>query len=163
TQALADANTRSATAKSNDDLRAALASAQIAAMMFDAAAAPAMAAVPAPAPPAPSRPAAASTLVLADTSRRVHSALQSYFNGDFDEATRLFASLTNDLPNNGWLYAFLGASQYSMYMFEIDDHYRSAAMESFKMAKRYGKFRKGLPERYFSRRIRKAFETTAVQ
>jgi len=160
TQALADANTRNATARSNDDLRAALASAQNAVLLFDAAAAPTVASIPAP---QPSRPTAASTLVLGDTSRRVRSALQSYFNGDFEDAERAFRSLSNDLPNNGWIYAFLGASQYSVYAFEADESYKSAAMESFKMARRYGKFKNGLPEKYFSRRIRKAFETTSLQ
>jgi tetratricopeptide (TPR) repeat protein len=162
TQALADANTRNTTAKSNDDLRTALAAAQNAALLFDAAAAPTVASIPAPVPQ-PSRPTAASTLVLGDTSRRVRSALQSYFNGDFEDAERAFRALSNDLPNNGWIYAFLGASQYSVYAFEADETYKSAAMESFKMARRYGKFKNGLPEKYFSRRIRRAFETTSLQ
>jgi tetratricopeptide (TPR) repeat protein len=164
TQALADANTRNATAKSNDDLRAALASAQNAALMFDAAAAPSFATVtPAPAPVTTSRPTAASTMVLGDTNRRVRSALQSYFNGDYEDATKAFKALTNDLPNNGWIYAFLGASQYSMYAFEIDESYKSQAMESFRLAKRYGKFKNGLPGKYFSKRIRRVFETTSLQ
>ena len=160
TQSLADASTREATAKSNDDLQAALASARAAALKFDAAAAPAVAANPiVPAPvPQPSRPTAASTLVLGDTAKRVRSALQAYFNGDFEDAARAFQSLTSDLPNNGWIYAFLGASQYSVYAFETDENYKTAAMESFKLARRYGKFKNGLPEKYFSRRIRKAFE-----
>jgi hypothetical protein len=165
TQALAEANTRSATAKSNDDLRAALASAQNAAMMFDAAAAPTIATntiAPVPAPQ-PSRPTTASTLVLGDTTKRVRSALRSYFNGEFEDAARAFQQLTTDLPNNGWIYAFLGASQYSVYAFETDENYRTMAIESFKMARRYGKFKNGLPEKYFSRRIRKAFETTSLQ
>ena len=161
TQALADANTRSATARSNDDLRAALASAQNAVLLFDAAAAPA--AVATTTAPPPSRPATASTLVLGDTARRVRSALQSYFNGDFEEAEHAFKSLSAEMPTNGWIYAFLGASQYSVYAFETDENYKSAAMESFKMARRYGKFRNGLPQKYFSRRIRKAFELTAAQ
>jgi tetratricopeptide (TPR) repeat protein len=164
TQALADANTRSATARSNDELRVALASAQNAALLFDAA--------PAPGAPPPvavattttaSRPTAASALVLADTNRRVRQALQSYFNGDFEDAARGFEELTTALPNNGWIYAFLGASQYSVYAFEIDESYRSKAVASFKQAKRYGKFKNGLPEKYFSKRIRRAFETTALQ
>jgi tetratricopeptide (TPR) repeat protein len=163
TQALADANTRSATAKSNDDLRAALASAQNAALLFDAAAAPAaVATVPAPVPQ-PSRPTAASSLVLGDTSRRVRSALQQYFNGEFEEAARAFQSLSGELPNNGWIYAFLGASQYSVYAFETDENYKTAAVDSFKKARRYGKFKDGLPAKYFSRRIRRAFEATALQ
>ena len=159
TQALADANTRSATAKSNDDLRTALASAQNAALLFDAAAAPTI--VTTTTVPQPSRPTTASTLVLGDTAKRVRSALQQYFNGDFEEAARGFQSLTSDLPNNGWIYAFLGASQYSVYAFETDENYKIAAMDSFKKARRYGKFRDGLPPKYFSRRIRKAFDTVA--
>ena len=162
TQALAEANTRNATAKSNDDLRTALGSAQNAALLFDAAPA-AIVTTTIAGPPPPSRPTTASTLVLGDTARRVHSALQAYFNGDFEDATRAFKSLTNDLPNNGWIYAFLGASQYSVYAFETDENYKSDAMESFRLARRYGKFKKGLPQKYFSRRIRKAFDVTAVQ
>ena len=161
TQALADANTCNATAKSNDDLRGALASAQNAALLFDAAAAPA--AVATNAAPPPSRPTTASTLVLGDAAKRVRSALQFYFNGDFEDAERAFKSLSVDMPTNGWIYAFLGASQYSVYAFETDPNYKSAAMESFRMARRYGKFRNGLPQKYFSRRIRKAFELTAAQ
>ena len=161
TQALADANTRNATARSNDDLRGALASAQNAALLFDAAAAPA--AVATNAAPPPSRPTTASTLVLGDAAKRVRSALQFYFNGDFEDAERAFKSLSVDMPTNGWIYAFLGASQYSVYAFETDPNYKSAAMESFRMARRYGKFRNGLPQKYFSRRIRKAFELTAAQ
>jgi tetratricopeptide (TPR) repeat protein len=164
TQALAEANTRSATAKSNDDLRGALASAQNAALLFDAAAAPAVVATnTAPPPQPPSRPTAASTLVLGDATKRVRSALQLYFNGDFEEAERAFRALSADMPTNGWIYAFLGASQYSRYAFEIDESYKTAAMESFKMARRYGNFKTGLPQKYFSRRIRKAFNTTTVQ
>ena len=159
TQALADANTRSATARSNEELRVALASAQNAALLFDSAAAPNVATSTV----AVHRPAAASTLVMADTTRRVRSALQSYFNGDFEDAARAFKDLTVALPNNGWIYAFLGASQYSVYAFEIDDSYRAAAIDSFKQAKRYGKFKNGLPEKYFSKRIRRAFEQTALQ
>ena len=162
TQALADANTRNATARSNDDLRGALASAQNAALLFDAAAAPAAVATNTP-PPPPSRPTTASTLVLGDAAKRVRSALQFYFNGDFEDAERAFKSLSVDMPTNGWIYAFLGASQYSVYAFETDPNYKSAAMESFRMARRYGKFRNGLPQKYFSRRIRKAFELTAAQ
>jgi tetratricopeptide (TPR) repeat protein len=163
TQALADANTRNATAKSNDDLRGALALAQNAALLFDAAAAPAAVATNTAPPQPPSRPTAASTLVLGDTAKRVRSALQLYFNGDFEEAERAFKALSADMPTNGWIYAFLGASQYSRYAFEIDESYKTAAMESFKMARRYGNFKGGLPQKYFSPRIRKAFNTTAVQ
>ena len=156
---LADANTRSATAKTNDELRIALAAAQNAAMQFDAAQPPGAPAVATATQP-PSRPTAASTLVLGDTTARVRKALELYFNGDFEDATRAFRSLTTDMPKNGWIYAFLGASQYSVYAFEIDENYKTQATESFKLAKKYGKFKNGLPEKYFSRRIRRAFDQT---
>jgi tetratricopeptide (TPR) repeat protein len=163
TQALADANTRSATAKSNDELRVALASAQNAALLFDAAPAPGVPTTTAVATQTASRPTAASTLVLGDTTNRVRQALQSYFNGDFEDAAKAFENLTTALPRNGWIYAFLGASQYSVYAFEIDESYRTKAVASFKQAKRYGKFENGLPEKYFSRRIRTAFRETTAQ
>jgi tetratricopeptide (TPR) repeat protein len=156
---LADANTRNATAKTNEELRVALASAQNAVLMFDTAAAPGAPPTAVATTQPASRPAAASTLVLGDTTRRVRSALQLYFNGDFEDAARAFHTLSTEMPNNGWIYAFLGAAQYSVYAFEIDESYRSKAQESFKLAKKYGKFRNGLPEKYFSRRIRRAFDS----
>jgi hypothetical protein len=64
------------------------------------------------------------------------------------------------MPNNGWVWAFLGASRYSQYAFEADDAYKSQAVEAFKRAKSSPNFRKGgLPEKYFSKRIRKFFNT----
>src|SRR5258706_1982106 len=68
TQALTDALTRSGNARSNDDLNAAIASAQNAAAIADLAPAPG---APAPPPTAiPTRPVAASGVVLADSTRR---------------------------------------------------------------------------------------------
>lgn len=163
TQALADANTRSATARSNDELRVALATAQNAALLFDAAPAPGAPTQTVVATQTTSRPTAATTLVMGDTDRRVRQALQSYFNGDFEDAAKAFEDLATALPKNGWIYAFLGASQYSVYAFEIDEKYRTKAVASFKQAKRYGKFNNGLPEKYFSRRIRSAFRETTTQ
>ena len=32
------------------------------------------------------------------------------------------------MPTNGWIYAFLGASQYSLYAFEADENYRKEAL-----------------------------------
>ena len=61
------------------------------------------------------------------------------------------------MPKNGWIYAFLGASQYSQYAFEADEKYKAAAMDSFRKAKQYGKWKNGLPEKYFSKRIRRVF------
>jgi tetratricopeptide (TPR) repeat protein len=109
----------------------------------------------------PTRPAAATAAVLADPSRRVRLALESYFRGDFDEAARSFEKLTAELPNNGWIWAFLGAAQYSQYAFEAEPQYRDAAIAAFKKARKHGRFKNGLPSKYFSRRIRKAYDETA--
>jgi tetratricopeptide (TPR) repeat protein len=154
-QQFASASTLNAGAKSNDELRQVINTAQSAASIADLA-------VPPGAPPAvaaapPTRPAAASSMVLGDTARRVRLALESYFRGDFDDAARAFERLSAEMPKNGWIYAFLGASQYSQFAFEADDKYKSAALQSFRKAKQYGKWKNGLPEKYFSRRIRRVF------
>jgi hypothetical protein len=154
-QYLADANSRNATARSNDDLNAVIASADNATMMFDAAPAPGAPPAPMPVPIQPKATAAAST-VLADYQPILRRALRNYFNGEFEIAAKDFESLSQQLPKNGWVWAFLGASQYSQYAFEADEAYRRRALDSFKKAKQYG--RRDLPEKYFSRRIRRAFE-----
>jgi tetratricopeptide (TPR) repeat protein len=159
TQALTDALTRSGNPRSNDDLNAAISSANNAATIADLAPAPG---APIPPPTAiPTRPTQASTLVLADASKRVRDALESYFRGDFDEASTKFRSLSQEMPKNGWIWAFLGASQYSQYAFEADDNYKNAAMESFRKAKNLHKWNGGLPQRYFSKRIRKVFDSAS--
>lgn len=160
-QTLTSAITQNGGAKSNDDLNQVIAMAQSAASIADLAPAPGAPVPPPTATAVAPRPVAASAAVLADSARRVRSALDSYFRGDFEEATRAFKQLTNDLPHNGWIYAFLGASQYSQYAFEADESYKAAAMESFRKAKASGKFKNGLPERYFSRRIRNVFKTVS--
>jgi len=161
--ALADANSRLNNAKSNDDLNAAMALAQNASLYADSAVAPGQ-----PAPPPvkvatvpPPRPVAASSMVMGDTTRRVRQALESYFRGDFDDAQSAFERLSKDMPTNGWIYAFLGASQYSRYAFETDEKYKAAAMESFRKAKALHTFRNGLPEKYFSKRIRNVFKSAS--
>jgi tetratricopeptide (TPR) repeat protein len=154
-QQFASASTLNAAAKSNDDLRQVINVAQSAASIADLAVAPGAPAVAA-APP-PTRPVAASSMVLGDTTKRVRQALESYFRGDFEEAAGAFQRLTGEMPRNGWIYAFLGASQYSQYAFEADEKYRAQAMDSFRKAKQYGKWKNGLPEKYFSRRIRRVF------
>jgi tetratricopeptide (TPR) repeat protein len=156
--ALIAANNSLGAAKSNDDLNNVITQAQNVGLMADAAVAPGV-----PAPPAPvlaqTRPTAAVEAVLGPTKERMRKALESYFAGEFDDAARAFTTLTRDLPNNGWVWAFLGASQYSQYAFEADEAYKSAAMQSFSKAKRLGRWgSKGLPEKYFSKRIRKVFE-----
>lgn len=158
--ALGDANAKLSTAKSNDDLRAALGSAQNAKLFADAATGPAAPPAPVPQPSvAQTRPNAATAAVLADANRRVRVALEKYFAGEFEDATREFSQLTTEMPKNGWLWAFLGASQYSQYAFETDENYKAAAMTSFKKAKSLKRWDGGLPPKYFSRRIRKVFET----
>jgi tetratricopeptide (TPR) repeat protein len=149
----ADANSRLASARSNDELNSVIALAENASMLADAATAPVV--------PSTTRPSAATAIVLDESSRRVRQALEKYFNGDFDEAARDFQRLTSELPNNAYIWAFLGASQYSQYAFEADEQYRDAAIDAFKKVKRLGKFKSGLPSKYFSRRIRRAYDQTA--
>ncbi len=159
TQALTDAMNRNANPRSNDDLNAAIASAENAAAIADLAPAPG---APAPQPIAiPTRPTQASALVLADSSKRVRDALESYFRGDFEEASSKFQKLTGEMPTNGWIWAFLGASQYSQYAFEADDNYKNAAMESFRKAKNLHRWNGGLPQRYFSKKIRRVFDSAS--
>jgi len=159
TQALTDALTKNAGARSNDDLNAAIASAQNAATIADLAPAPG---APAPPPTAiPTRPTQASNVVLADSTRRVRDALESYFSGEFDDATKKFTTLARDMPTNGYIWAFLGASQYSQYAFEADDTFKDEAMKSFRKAKSLRKWNGGLPPKYFSRRIRKVFDSAS--
>ena len=153
--ALADANQKIATAKSNDDLQAALASASNAKLYADNAMPPN---VPQPPIQPPTKPLVAAGDVLGDTAKRVRTALENYFSGEFETASEQFARLSKDMPTNGWIWAFLGASQYSRYAFEADESYKSQAMQSFKKAKQLRSWKNGLPQKYFSRRIRRVFE-----
>ncbi|MDQ3280310.1 MAG: tetratricopeptide repeat protein [Acidobacteriota bacterium] len=164
-----DATTRNANARSNDDLAAIINMADNAGDLADLALPPN---APAPAiatttPPAltPSpivpKPAAAASAVIDEDAGEVRRALEFYFAGEFEEATRRFQALTRKMPNNAWIHAFLGASQYSQYAFEADETYRAAAMKSFKRAKQLRSWKDGLPEKYFSKRIRKVFRDIA--
>ena len=154
----ADARTKAATPKSDDDLSAAIASANNAKMFFDSATGPTAVATTRPKLQPPTKVTSATNLTMRPTNERVRTALETYFRGDFGAAEQAFSQLTRELPSNGWIYAFLGASQYSLYAFELDDNYKTKAMESFKKAKQLH-FRNGdLPSRYFSRRIRKVFK-----
>lgn len=150
-----DATTRNASAKNNDDLNAIITMAENAGDLADLAMPPN---VPAPTPiPTPTKPAIVTDAVLSDYKTQLRRALEDYFNGEFDDASRQFADLSRKLPTNGWIWAFLGASQYSQYAFEADESYRTAARQSFRKAKTYRKWNGGLPEKYFSKRIRRAF------
>ncbi len=157
--ALVEANQRAGAAKSNEDLQAALASANNAKLFADSALGPGPTVPrPIPTPPPITRPDVATTVVLGDTAKRLHRALESYFSGDFGDAAMQFSTLSREMPRNGWIWAFLGASQYSQYAFEADESYKAAAIKSFRKAKQFRSWKGGLPQKYFSRRIRTAFE-----
>lgn len=158
-----EATTRNASARDNDDLDKIISMAENAGDLADLAMPPG---APAPAPAAvaeapASKPAVLTESLLGDYKRQLRRALEFYFNGDFEDASREFESLSRKLPNNGWIFAFLGASQYSRYAFEADPAHRTAAIKSFQKVKRLKTFKAGLPERYFSKRIRRAFEETS--
>lgn len=162
-----DATTRNAGARNNEDLSAVIAMADNAGDLADLAMPPN---VPAPTPtPTPTpgpivpKPIGATTTVMqeADYSNEVRRALEEYFAGEFEDAAKRFEALAAKMPNNGWIHAFLGASQYSVYAFEADEKYKDAALSSFRRAKRLRTWKDGLPSKYFSRRIRRAFSETA--
>ena len=152
-----DATARSTAAKSNDDLNAIINMAESVGSLADLAM---PANVPAPVP-SPSRPTTAADTVLSDYRPQLRRALEDYFNGEFEDASRAFADLSRKLPTNGWIWAFLGASQYSQYAFEADESYRAKALQSFRKAKQLRSWKGGLPDKYFSRKIRKAFDTSS--
>lgn len=159
-----EATTKNASARSNEDLNAIIDMAENAATLAELAmpvtAAPPAAVAQAPATITP-RPASATSAVLADYSRDVRRALENYFAGEFEQATKDFEYLSRQMPGNGWIWAFLGASQYSVYAFEADTRYRDSALQSFARAKQLRKWNGGLPQKYFSKRIRNAFDKTA--
>ena len=159
---LTEALTKNAGVKSNDDLSQVISLAQNAATIADLAPAPTPGPTPVPSTQT-TRADQASALTMADTSRRVREALQLYFAGEFGDASSKFQTLSQQLPQNGWIWAFLGASQYSQYAFEADENYKTAAMQSFQKARKYGRFRDGLPQKYFSKRIRTVFQSASLQ
>jgi hypothetical protein len=91
-----------------------------------------------------------------NTRQRVRSALEAYFDGRFDEAARLFDSLTRADSDNALLWAFYGASLYSSYYIdgERNTSMRLAAENAFRKAKPR---MSDLPSRYFSPRIRRFY------
>jgi tetratricopeptide (TPR) repeat protein len=158
-----DASLRVGSAQSNADYTAIITMAENAGDLAElamppAAPAPVPGVTPSPALPAPSKPAIVADAVLDDYKPQLRRALTNYFNGEFEDASRDFADLATKLPKNGWIWAFLGASQYSQYAFEADETYRAAALRSFRKAKQLRSWKGGLPEKYFSKRIRRAFE-----
>ena len=115
--------------------------------------------VPIPPRPIPSKPDRATDELLGEYKPQLRRALENYFAGEFEDATKQLSELSTKLPTNAWIFAFLGASQYSLYAFEADEAYRNAAMESFRKAKQLRSWKNGLPQKYFSKRIRRVFET----
>lgn len=163
-----EATTKNASARSNEDLSAVISLAQNAANLADLAMPPSAPPVVASTTPAPSptpivpKPAAATTTIMeeADYSADVRRALEFYFQGEFEDSTRRFEDLSRKMPNNAWIWAFLGASQYSQYAFEADDKFRDDALRSFRRAKQLRSWRGGLPSNYFSKKVRRAFDET---
>jgi tetratricopeptide (TPR) repeat protein len=158
-----DAKSKNASAKSNDDYNAIISIAENAGDLADLATAPTAVATTTPTPITPtpiSKPTAATQVILGDAQTRVKRALENYFAGEFESATQQLQQLTVTMPTNAWIWAFLGASQYSQYAFEADESYRKAAIRSFQKAKQHRKWKGGLPSQYFSKRIRRAFSET---
>lgn len=153
-----DATTRFGSARNNEDLGAVITLADNAGDLADLAMANAPPAVATTtSSPIIPKPVAATTQVIDENADEVKHALELYFAGEFEDAMQRFDKLTRAMPKNAWIYAFLGASQYSMYAFEADDSYRKAALESFRKAKQLRTWSDGLPSKYFSKRIRDAF------
>ncbi|HEX8252235.1 MAG TPA: tetratricopeptide repeat protein [Thermoanaerobaculia bacterium] len=166
---LTNAVTANTSARSNDDLNNVITLADGAADLADLAMPPAAApasapalatTTPSPLVPVVPKPSAATGAVMDEHADEVRRALEFYFAGEFEEATQRFQALTRKMPTNGWIHAFLGASQYSQYAFEADESFRSAALDSFRRAKQLRSWKEGLPPKYFSKRIRQVFSDT---
>ncbi|HYI12744.1 MAG TPA: tetratricopeptide repeat protein [Thermoanaerobaculia bacterium] len=167
---LTEAVSKNSVARTNDDLNSVIQLAGSASDFADLATAPVAAAptlatttpTPLNPPPVIPRPSAATAAVIDEHADEVRDALELYFAGEFEDAAAGFERLTQKMPNNGWIHAFLGASLYSRYAFEAEDVYRRRALDSFRKAKQLRSWGKnGLPEKYFSKRIRKVFSETA--
>src|SRR5712691_6713305 len=89
-QAITSANTQFGAAKTNEDLTAVIAAADNAMLLADSATAPVVVTTTGP----PTRTTSATDVVLGDTTRRVRVALEAYFRGDFDDASRGFQRLS---------------------------------------------------------------------
>jgi tetratricopeptide (TPR) repeat protein len=155
-----DATTRFGSARNNEDLASVINLAEnagdLAELAMPASAPPPVVATTTPSAIVP-KPVAATTQVIDQHADAVKYALELYFAGEFKDAAKRLEKLTNDMPNNAWIYAFLGASQYSLYAFENEQRYRKAALNSFRKAKQLRTWNGGLPSKYFSKRIRNAF------
>lgn len=95
---------------------------------------------------------------LASTKTRLQRALDDYFTGNFKDSSRELEKLAKDQPRNAMIWAFLGASQYSVWYLsgEENPEPRRAAENAFRHALKE-KPNLQLDSRYFSPRIRKFF------
>ena len=104
----------------------------------------------------------------------LRDAVKYYQRQDYKQAAAKYEEAIQANPGLGDAYFYLGNSYDNQYkpsrkgependqlLQKAVENYKIAAMDSFKKARRYGKFRDGLPPKYFSRRIRKAFDTVA--
>jgi len=107
-------------------------------------------------------PAKATDDILSTPKSRIIAAVESFYAGDYDDATKKFRTLSQENPKNPMIWAFLGASQYSEWTLNGDEKpgLKQDAVESFKQAKKLKSSFK-LPDRYFSPRIRRFFDKTA--
>lgn len=107
-------------------------------------------------------PAKATEDILSTPKSRIIAAVESFYLGDYDDATSRFQTLSQENPKNPMIWAFLGASQYSEWTLNGDQKpgLKEDAVESFKQARKLKSSFK-LPDRYFSPRIRRFFEKSA--
>lgn len=96
--------------------------------------------------------------VLSPARKRLRTALEDYFSGNFDRAASGFQALSN--LNIPLIYAYLGASHYySWYLGgNVDDRKLAAAKSAFRQARKLNP-RLTLSARYFSPRVRNFYDT----
>lgn len=98
--------------------------------------------------------------VLLPTKRQLRTALEDYFNGNFDRAARSFETLSKTLGNNASIHAYLGASYYySWYLGGNSEPDKLAnAKRAFSQVRRLNPSMK-LSSKYFSPRVRKYYDS----
>lgn len=150
---LADAQQKLATARTVADMRAVSDLASEANGKFSAAITIAQGAAP---PPLPTR---AADDVLKAARTKIVKAIETYYSGDYNAASRQFREIAREVSKDPMVWAFLGASQYSEYYLDGDlkPELKEQAEESFRQAK---KLRKSfeLDGQYFSPRIQRFFK-----
>lgn len=96
--------------------------------------------------------------VLSPMKTRLRSALEDYFNGNFDRAATTFAALARSLGDNANIHAYLGASHYYSYYLggNSQPEKLKAARDAFSRARRLNP-KLTLSSKYFSPRVRTFF------